>query len=134
MNKENKKYIEGFEEYLKNKNLSAKTIRRHVSNAEFYINDYLADHYEDVDAIKGIDDFYIGDFFDYFFIRKCMWSTPYTMKEYAASLKKFYTYLNEEELISDEQLQDLKDTFKYSLEDWCDDCEIYNNGDEYIQL
>lgn len=63
-----------------------------------------------------------------------MWSTPYTMKEYAASLKKFYTYLNEEELISDEQLQDLKDTFKYSLEDWCDDCEIYNNGDEYIQL
>ena len=57
MNKENKKYIEGFEEYLKNKNLSAKTIRRHVSNAEFYINDYLANHYEDVDAIKGIDDF-----------------------------------------------------------------------------
>ena len=128
------KYIKDFEKYLKNKKLSEKTIKRHVLNAEFYVDAYLGDHYKDVDAIKGIDYTYISDFFDYFFVRKCMWSTPYTMKECAASIKKFYTYLNEEKLVSDEKLLDLKDTFKYSLEDWCEDCETFNNGHEYIQI
>lgn len=41
---------------------------------------------------NGCKDEYLSDFFGYFFIRKCMWSTPDTVKSTIASLKKFNDY------------------------------------------
>ncbi len=35
----------------------------------------------------------INDFLGEFFIRKCMWSTPGTIKRTAASIKKFYKFM-----------------------------------------
>ena len=37
----------------------------------------------------------LGDFLGDFFIRKCMWSTPATVKTTATSLKKFYKCMAE---------------------------------------
>ena len=76
-----------FENYLVDKGLSQKTISRHVGNVDFYINDCLL--YDDARTIEdGVA--MVDDFLGYFFIRKCMWSTPGTIKSTAASIKKFY--------------------------------------------
>ena len=37
----NKEFLKIFEEDLRKSGLSNKTIRRHILNAEFYINEYL---------------------------------------------------------------------------------------------
>lgn len=110
-----------------------KTIKNHVNNANFYINDYLNDH-NAASAKEGISYFYIADFMDYFFIRKCMWSTPATVRSTAASLKKFYTFMYEKGLIEEEIIEEFKCQLKESIEDWREDCEIYNDGGEYIDF
>lgn len=46
--KRNKKYIKEFTEWLNEKGLSKKTIRKHLDNVKLYINEYL-NYY---DAIK----------------------------------------------------------------------------------
>ena len=48
--KENKKYIKEFEEWLKKKNLTPKTIKNHVSNTELYIEDFL--NYYDASSME----------------------------------------------------------------------------------
>ena len=85
--KVNSELLEIFEKDLINAGLQAKTISRHLSNVDFYINDFLL--YSDTLSMEnGI--FEIGMFLGDFFIRKCMWSTPGTIKSTAASIKKFY--------------------------------------------
>ncbi|MGN1181570.1 MAG: hypothetical protein ACI4SR_01080, partial [Faecalibacillus sp.] len=81
------------------KGLSPKTINNHLRNVDFYINDYLL--YGDLLTFdQGIE--VIDDFFDNFFIRKCMWSTPSTIKSTAASLKKFYKSMADHQKINKE--------------------------------
>lgn len=83
----NSEYLDLFEHALIEDGLKDSTIKRHLSNTDFYINDFLL--YEEpltIDyGISRIDSF-LGDFF----IRKCMWSTPGNIKSTAASIKKFY--------------------------------------------
>ena len=61
------------------------------------------------------------DFFGYFFIRKCMWSTPHTVKSTIASLKKFYR-------LSKEDYEEFTDTIRVNKEYWTDCCSEYNDG------
>lgn len=105
-----------------------KTIRNHVSNVTFFLNDYNT-YYEFVtyeDAWENIDGF-LGDFF----IRKCMWSTPATVKSTAASIKKFYKCLYEHQLFPKENYDMLCFTIKTQMEDWQDECASYNNFDDF---
>ena len=88
----NKKFIKEFEEWLKEKSLSDKTIKKHISNVDIFINDYL-NYYDIETAEEGITSVY--SFLNGWFIEKCMWATPYTTKEEAASIKKFYAYMSE---------------------------------------
>ena len=37
--KRNKKYLNAFENYLKKQGLTTKTINKHLSNVDFYLND-----------------------------------------------------------------------------------------------
>ena len=90
--------------------------------------------YEDEDAVKGIEYFYIGDFFGYFFIRKCMWSTPSTIKTTAASIKKFYKFMYETNRVKKEEYEDFAKNLNESLDGWCEDCRIFNDGKEYIDF
>ena len=134
LEKENEALTEEFRRYLEEKYLTYKTISNHVDNVDFYTNTYLLDHYDGVDAVKGIDYSYIGDFFGYFFIRKCMWSTPYTIKTTAASIKKFYKFMCETGRVTKEEYEDFAYYLKESIEDWCEDCQIFNDGGEYINI
>lgn len=69
---ENAKLLDLFQSALEAKGLSERTIRRHVDNADLYINDYMLRE----DAVHMEDGLGYLDSFFYFFIHKCMWSTP----------------------------------------------------------
>lgn len=70
---------------------------------------------------NGCKDECLSDFFGYFFIRKCMWSTLDTVKSTIASLKKFYR-------LSKEDYEEFTDTIRVNKEYWIDCCSEYNDG------
>jgi len=106
---ENEALLFAFEIWLSSKNLTRKTIDRHISNVAFYINDFLL--YEDsIKAADGMGE--IGMFLGYWFIKKAMWANKGAIKENAASLKKFYQYLYEDGKITKDSLQDMKERIK----------------------
>ena len=124
--KENAKLLADFEQWMSEKGLSEKTIERHVKNVEFYINTFLL--YSDaVPATKGTLE--IWSFFGSWFIRKAMWASPASMKQIAASLKKFYTFMHEQGHIDADDLQDLKETIKEEMPDWLAVLARYDDPD-----
>ena len=115
---ENNKYIDIFEKYLQTKGLTKKTISNHILNIELFLNDFLAERYE----VRFADSLeYLDEFFD-FFNRKCMWSTPATVKSTAASIKKFYNCMMENNIISKEDFNDLKVMIKDNMIYWQSEC------------
>ena len=100
---------------LLSKGLAKKTIKQHNENVDFYINDYLL-HYDAVPAGEGVYkiSLFLGDWFP----RKAVWASPTSVRELAASLKKFYTFMHETEKIDADDLAELKDTIKEEMPDW----------------
>ena len=122
----NEELLALFEEELQDSGLSAKTVRRHLSNAEFYINEYLLRE-EPRPMEDGITE--LDMFLGFFFIRKCMWSTPGTIKSTAASIKKFYKCMMNHGKISKDDYVYLCDDIKENMEQWQTDCAVYNAPD-----
>lgn len=122
----NEELLALFEEELQDSGLSAKTVRRHLSNAEFYINEYLLRE-EPRPMEDGITE--LDMFLGFFFIRKCMWSTPGTIKSTAASIKKFYKCMLNHGKISKDDYAYLCDDIKKNMEQWQTDCAVYNDPD-----
>lgn len=94
--KRNKIFINNFESWLNEKGLVKKTIRKHISNIDLFLNNYLV--YSDISTMEeGVSDIdiFLGDWF----IRKCMWSSKNSIKETASSIKKFYQCMSEYEYI-----------------------------------
>ncbi len=92
----NERLLTDFETWLKSSGLSKTTIDNHLSNIDFYINEYLL--YEGTtEAKNGVDA--VGMFLGYWFIKKAMWASQSSLKGNAASLKKFYTFMYEKGLI-----------------------------------
>jgi site-specific recombinase XerD len=113
--KANKALLNEFEIWLKSSGLSDKTIKNHLSNIDFYVNEYLL--YED--AIQAKDGAHaISMFLGYWFIKKAMWASQSSIKSNATSLKKFYTFMHEKCLIGEEALIDLKETIKNDMPEW----------------
>lgn len=105
--------------------LSDKTIRKHLNNVAFFINDYLI-YYNGADYEEVNEEIY--SFFSDFFIRKCMWSSPNSIKETAASLKKFYKSMVDHGKFEKEKYKLLCDIIKEEMENWQELCDDYNNG------
>ena len=80
---DNNELLSLFEEELLSSGLTTKTVNRHLANVDFYINEYLLRE-EPLPMVYGTAkvDMFLGDFF----IRKCMWSTPSSIKSTAASI------------------------------------------------
>jgi len=73
----NSEYLDLFEHALITNGLKDSTIKKHLSNIDLYINNFLL--YEEpltMDYGMGRSDSFLGDFF----IRKCVWSTPGSIK------------------------------------------------------
>ena len=123
-----RKLIGAFLEMFENEmaGISLATKKRHLNNVEFYINDFLL--YEDAETYEAgiykIDGF-LGDYF----IRKCAWSTPGTIKSTAASIKKFYKCMLDHEQIQKSDYEYLCEVIKENLKSWQQDCDEYNNLD-----
>lgn len=124
---ENEKYLQIFLSEMIEKGLSEKTIRSHLDNVDFYINDFLLRE-EPIPVNQGCYwiDMFLGDFF----IRKCMWSTPSSIKKTTSSLKKFYKCMLEHNKVDKEDYKELTDTIKDDMDEWLDDCRQYNDPNQ----
>ena len=122
--KENEKFLEIFENDLQAAGLKPRTISRHVNNVGFYLNEFLL--YEDANPMPA-GCLEIDNYLGYFFIRKCMWSTPATIKSTAASIKKFYKSMVDHGKLEREDYAYLCETIKARMEDWQADCEQFND-------
>ena len=126
--KRNKKFMKEFEEYLKEKNLKDKTIKKHLSNVDLFINDYL--NYYDIETPEeGINSVY--SFLSGWFIEKCMWATVYTTIETAASIKKFYAYMSEKGYVEKEDYKELCEELKDSMDEILEYLDAFDNGTYY---
>ncbi len=120
----NKLLLNEFEVRLKSSSLSKNTIDTHISNVEFYVNEYLL--YEDATEAKdGVNA--VGMFLGYWFIKKAMWASKSSIKSNATSLNKFYTFMHEKSLIDKEDLSDLKETIKKGMPEWLATLERYDD-------
>ena len=120
----NKTLLNLFENDLADAGLSRKTINRHLANVDFYINDYLL--LEEAHPMEdGVGMVYL--FLGNFFIRKCMWSTPATIKSTATSIKKFYKCMLDHGKIKKNEYDYLCADIKDGMPQWQADCEQFND-------
>ncbi len=122
--KRNEKFINAFEQWLNEKKLSPKTIRKHLCNADLYINAYLT-YYDVVKMEDGADEVFM--FLDDWFIRKCAWSSKYAIKEMAASIKKFYQCMSELGYVAVDEYKVLCGIIKESMETFLEDMDEYES-------
>ena len=129
--KENKKYLDMFLKDLMAAGLSEKTIRNHMDNVDFYLTDYLPFNGEEAcDMKEGVETYNLRDFLGYFFIHKCMWSTPNNLKTTGASIKKFYKCMADHGEIDKNKYKELCTLFKEEMADWQEDCRKFNDDDD----
>lgn len=126
--KRNENYIQEFEAWLKEKNLAPKTIKKHLSNIELYLNEYL-NYYEITKMEDGIFDVY--SFLNDWFIRKCLWASKFSIKENASSIKKFYQCMSEKEYVKVEDYKLLCKEIKDNMEEFLDSINAYDDGSYY---
>ena len=126
--KRNEKYIKEFEEWLNEKGLVKKTIRRHLSNVDLYIDDYL--NYYDVTKVEdGISS--VHSFLDGWFIEKCLWASKNSIKEMAASIKKFYQYMSENNYVSVADYKNMCYFIKENMDEFFEQVDAFDNGTYY---
>lgn len=121
----NESFLELFEEDLLSAGLNKNTVRKHLFNADFYINTYLLRE-EPLNMEQGCTK--IDLFLGYYFIHKCMWSTPGNIKTTAASIKKFYKSMLEHGYVKKEDYNFLCSEIKGNMEEWQEDCARFNDG------
>lgn len=56
-----------------------------------------------------------------------MWSTPASIKSTSASIKKFYRFLADREIIDKELVQEMLEEFRECLPEWQERCARYND-------
>lgn len=121
---ENEELLQEFKEWLQAKGLSNKTVKKHVDNIDFYINEYLT--YYDVQGPEE-DVYEIAAFLGDWFIRKAMWASQTAIKDYCAGFKKFYKFLEEKGQVTEEEYQELLGIIKESKTDWLKTLERYDD-------
>ena len=61
--------------------------------------------------------------------RKALWASPAQIKSNAASLKKFYAFMNEKGLVDDEALVAMNEQIKQEMPEWLATMERYDDPD-----
>lgn len=132
-NKRNEKFLKIFENWLNDQKLSKKTIVKHLSNIDLYINNYL-NYYEVTNMENGVSMVY--SFLNDWFIRKCMWSSVSSIKEIAASIKKFYQCMSENGYIKKEEYKFLCQEIKNNMDEFIDSFIEYDqyDGEEWEEF
>lgn len=125
----NNKYLDEFEQYLKETGLSKKTIENHLLNLDVYLNSYLARTENDILDWSMEEGCYALDgFLGYYFIKKCMWSSPSQTRSCIAGIKKFYKFLFGKGAISKVAYNDMLQIIKEEKNNWIRACKEYNES------
>lgn len=122
----NHEYLLLFQEDLENAGLKQKNIYNHLSNADLSINDFSGNR---INVTMEESVTMLGNFLGDYFIRKCMWSTPSSVKTTAARLKKFYKSMAEYGKIEKKGYDYICRDIKESMAYWQECCAEYNNPD-----
>jgi hypothetical protein len=122
---ENEKLLKEFGVWLEASKLVPKTVKGHVSNVDFYINEFLLYEEPVQQAQDGI--YGVRMFFGYWFIKKASWATPASIKSNAASLTKFYTFLLGKGLVDQEALDEWKAQIKEEMPEWVATMKRYDD-------
>lgn len=122
--KRNEKFINEFEKWLNEKGLVTKTIRKHLNNVDLYINGYL-NYYDIIKAEEGMN--YIYSFLGGWFIQKCLWASRNSLKETAASIKKFYQYMSENNYVGVEDYKNICIFIKESMYEFLRQVDAFDN-------
>ena len=84
-------------------------------------------HEDAVPASEGASS--VSMFLGYWFIRKAAWAGPSEIRQHAASLKKFYAFMQEQGKMSADDLAELKETIKGEMPEWVGTMERYDDPD-----
>ncbi len=119
--------LEEFSLRLSADKLSPKTITSHTENMRFFINYFLV-YYEIIMPQDGCA--HISMFLGDFFLRKALWASPSSVKNYIASFKKFYSFMVETGRTQKSEFEMMKLTIKEEQEEWIeatgeDDSDYY---------
>ena len=121
---ENAALLQQFSAWLASTGLSAKTVDRHVANVDFFVNEYLL--YDD--AVRPAEGWHrIDSFLGYWFIRKAMWASPASIRSNAASLKKFYAFLQEMGIVDVVAVEAIHESVKEGLPEWIATVKRYDD-------
>lgn len=112
---ENNKLLLKFESHLLESKLSEKTIQKHMSNLDFFVNHFLL-YEEIIYPENGID--HINYYFNAWFPRKAMWSSPVYVTGTCTVLKKFYDFLLSKGMISKNNVAELTRLIKLGKPEW----------------
>ncbi|MBM9614237.1 plasmid pRiA4b ORF-3 family protein [Desulfobulbus rhabdoformis] len=124
LRKKNAPLLQQFEGYLAAKSLSRKTINKHVSNIDFYINEFLL-YEESIEPPAGVE--HVSSFLGFWFIRKALWASVASIKENITSLKHFYTFMESVGNVSQEDLDFMKEEIKSNKKEWFETVERYDD-------
>ncbi len=122
--KANASFLDDFYQYLLDSGLSENTAGKHLTNIDFYGNEYLL-NYEAETLDKGV--FPIGSYLGSWFIRKCLWSSPTSVKQNITSFRKFYKWMREQGHISKETYAEFLLLLKEEKDEWIETSRRYND-------
>jgi len=118
--------LEQFALWLSKGGLSEKTVVKHVENIGLYINAFLL-YEEPKPPEKGVTE--VGWFLGHWFIRKALWASATSIKGYAASFKKFYSFMLEQGRIDADALDGLKQEIKEEMPSWLENLRRFDSVD-----
>ena len=107
-------YLDKFEERMKEDGLSEKTIKKHVANAEYFLNVYLPDN--GLSVSEGC--YRMDDYFGFYLPQNCPWMTLTSMKENIASIRKLYQFFVAEEVVGLRDRKFLEETIVEFKDEW----------------
>lgn len=112
-NKHNNAIIEEFEQLMKTSGLVKKTIRNHIQNIDLFVNDYM--HVEEIEFEDWHEE--IDEFFEWA-IRKNVISSQLSLRQFVASIKKFYKFLFDSGKIDINTSKKVNSILKEGMPDW----------------
>ncbi|MDN5371230.1 MAG: hypothetical protein PWR19_276 [Carnobacterium sp.] len=114
--------LAAFKKYMIDvKDLSGKTVKRHIEHLDFYLNIYLAE-YEKVTPINSVES--IENFLGNFFVRKNLMSSHTSLKQNGSALKKLYQFLYDAGEISKIKFTEINEFIRTGLQE----------GEEYLSF
>ncbi len=115
--KRNREILEIFNKDLSS--LSEKTRKGHIDNASLFLEDFFyREGLENVVEAAA----YVPLFFS-FFIDKCAWAAPSSVKTLARSMKKFYSSMEKNGLVGKKECDLVLETIKENLDEWVEESD-----------